>query len=365
MRKQEAWADALKGIAMLGVLMIHTGANSLPGFMGKLGETGARGVQLFFLISAYFTFTSLSAVSGNAEGSIGFQEIKDWWGRRFVKLLPLWYAALFSYLILVRDGEPYWLASRGKISVSNIIAHIFLLHGLNPYYINSILGIEWYLGDLVLFYLIAPFLYRKITSLKRALFFLAGTILGVSCIQYAAHAFIPQTDAYLFEAYIDKLCFLAQLPVFAMGICLYHLKRETDGFAFLKHKKQFSYGILIFSLCMIIVRMYGTHQISAVLGYTVFSLYFSGIIISQMIHRCPLIDNLFFRKIGQNSYPIYLFHYLLLKLYHKYVTFNLHDPWIDWLARFLIVLGTSYVVGVLLEKFIVRPLRACYRKDVA
>lgn len=357
MNEHETWADALKGIAMCGVLMIHSGANSLPGFMGKLGQTGARGVQLFFLISAYFAFRSLAGTAGNGKNTVGFREIKNWWVRRFVKLLPLWYAALFLYLVLIREGEPYWLASRGKVSVPNIVSHVFLLHGFNPYYINSILGIEWYLADLAIFYLIAPFLYRKITSFKRALCFLAATVLGVSCIQDIACALIPQADAYLFETYINTFCFLAQLPVFAIGICLYHLRREAECFVNLQHKKRYSYAILILCTGMIIGLMYRPIQTKSLWEYTVFALCFFGIIISQMFHKCPVIENQIFRKIGQNSYAIYLFHYLFIKLYYKYVTLYFHNPWIDWLIRFLIVFGASYIVAVLAEKSINRLIR--------
>lgn len=35
--RKNSWVDAVKGIAMCSVLMIHSGANSLPGVMGKIG----------------------------------------------------------------------------------------------------------------------------------------------------------------------------------------------------------------------------------------------------------------------------------------------------------------------------------------
>ncbi|MCM1039534.1 MAG: acyltransferase [Ruminococcus sp.] len=350
MQKQESWADSLKGIAMCGVLMIHSGANSFPGFFGKLGEVGARGVQLFYVISAYLAFVSFSRITENGEKNAGIREIKAWWVRRILRLLPLWYTALLFYLILVPEGEPYWQASRAGISAPNILTHIFLLHGLNPYYINSILGIEWYLADLVLFYLIVPLLYRKITSLKGAVCFLAATVLCVGCIQYGADQLMPQTDTYLFQTYVHTFCILAQLPVFAAGICLYHLRREKGGFEDLCHKKRISYGILSVSTALLVVLIYAMAYLDGLVEYMVFTLCFGGVIVSQMLHKCPLFDNPLLAGIGRNSYPIYLFHYLLLKLYRNYVTFSFHTPWFDWLLRFLGALGISYIIAILAGK---------------
>lgn len=47
-----------KGIAMLCVIATHAGAGSLPYKLGIIGANGARGVQLFFLISSYLAFVS-------------------------------------------------------------------------------------------------------------------------------------------------------------------------------------------------------------------------------------------------------------------------------------------------------------------
>ena len=364
MREHEAWADALKGIAMCGVLMIHSGANSLPGPAGKLGEAGARGVQLFFLISAYFTFVSLSCIFEKETTTAGFKRICSWWIKRLVKLIPLWYTALFFYLMLLPDGEAYWLASRGRISAANILAHVFLLHGLNPYYINSILGIEWYLADLSLFYLIAPLLYRRITNLKRSLCFLVFTAAGGIFIRQAAYAWIPETDAYLYEMYINTVWLFAQLPVFAVGICLYHLKQKVCGFAGVRHKRRLSYGMLAFFLCMTGILIYGENRLPQMAEYTVFALCFAGMIISQMLYSCPVIVNPIFRKIGQKSYPVYLFHFLLLKLYDRYITFSFHNPWADWFMRFAVVFGLAYCIAAVTEKCIDRPVLCWYEKVV-
>ena len=177
--KKENWVDAVKGIAMCSVLMIHSGANSLPGIAGKIGEAGAYGVQIFYVISACLVFASLERYHQGKPGiTIQGGGYLQWWIRRLLRLVPLYYTALILYRIFFREGDPYWLGSRGSVSAVNMIAHILLLHGLAPHYINSVLGIEWYLGNLALFYFMAPFLYRKINSAEKSVCFFLLTILS-------------------------------------------------------------------------------------------------------------------------------------------------------------------------------------------
>ena len=59
-KRNIGYIDALKGLAILGVTMAHTGGSSLPGIFGRIGSSGARGVQLFFLISGMLAFSSLA-----------------------------------------------------------------------------------------------------------------------------------------------------------------------------------------------------------------------------------------------------------------------------------------------------------------
>ena len=52
------WIDGLKGVAILGVILIHCGGASLPFPLSNVGDAGKYGVQLFFLISGYLAFLS-------------------------------------------------------------------------------------------------------------------------------------------------------------------------------------------------------------------------------------------------------------------------------------------------------------------
>lgn len=355
--KKENWVDAVKGIAMCSVLMIHSGANSLPGIAGKIGEAGVYGVQIFYVISACLVLASLERYHQGKPGiTIQGGGYLQWWIRRLLRLVPLYYTALILYRIFLREGDPYWLGSRGSVSAVNMIAHILLLHGLAPHYINSVLGIEWYLGNLALFYFMAPFLYRKINSAEKSVCFFLLTTLGSGLVNHAAFALIPEVDAYIYEAYISSLWIVTQLPVMAGGICLYHILRRTDNLRTWGNRKILSWCILAFSVCMIWGETDGRNQLFGVSGYALFAVWSVGIMLSQVLHPLPLICNALFRKIGQNSYGIYLFHWLIIKLYSEHMAFRTGNPYGDWGIRFVFVLLVSYGMSVMAERLIGRPV---------
>ena len=59
--KKLDYVDALRGIAILGVIMVHTsqyGHYNVPKIIANIIDQGARGVQLFYLASAFTLFLS-------------------------------------------------------------------------------------------------------------------------------------------------------------------------------------------------------------------------------------------------------------------------------------------------------------------
>ena len=98
MKYETDWIDGLKGIAMLGVVMVHYGCRNIgaEGIFGKIVSNGARGVQMFFIISAYLVFVSLS--KRFADSRISANEAIKWIVSRIVRLMPLYYLAILVYL---------------------------------------------------------------------------------------------------------------------------------------------------------------------------------------------------------------------------------------------------------------------------
>ena len=85
-------------------------------------------------------------------------------------------------------------------------------------------GVEWYLGTLAIFYLLAPYLYKIINSLeKSAAFFLLSAFLCRILSHFIYRIFPEGKDSYIYSAYAGTFNFFAQFPVLIAGIMLYFL----------------------------------------------------------------------------------------------------------------------------------------------
>lgn len=61
MIKRIAFVDALRGYAIIGVIVVHMSQEfELPNFLNKITASGQMGVSLFFLVSAFTLATSIS-----------------------------------------------------------------------------------------------------------------------------------------------------------------------------------------------------------------------------------------------------------------------------------------------------------------
>ncbi len=94
--------DGLRGIAVLMVLAVHTSQRvsnvGLEAFhfslIGEFVNAGARGVELFFLLSAFTLFRS-----SKAKYSEECNPRRNFYIRRAFRILPLWWMAVTLYAL--------------------------------------------------------------------------------------------------------------------------------------------------------------------------------------------------------------------------------------------------------------------------
>jgi peptidoglycan/LPS O-acetylase OafA/YrhL len=93
--------DALRAFAIVAVIWHHTFANA---FSSPIAYEGRHGVKLFFVISGFLIVTLMLR---SQEGPHGFSLMK-FWGRRALRILPIYYTVLAVYVVLVRltDHSP-------------------------------------------------------------------------------------------------------------------------------------------------------------------------------------------------------------------------------------------------------------------
>ena len=78
------WIDSLKGISILGVIMIHSGSMGVGGLVTKIGQYGSSFVQAFFVISAFLIWKSLDQHTEPFSIAEGFKWISKENSRKFV-----------------------------------------------------------------------------------------------------------------------------------------------------------------------------------------------------------------------------------------------------------------------------------------
>ncbi len=222
--KKIEWIDAIRGYAVLGVVIVHSVAGYTGIFAQNFLGLGAKGVQLFYMASA-FTLT-LSHYNR-------FDEIKSntkFYIRRFFRIAPMFWLAIVYYL-WQNNGEIYEISDYRYITNWGIISHFIFLHGLSPYWQDSIVPGGWSVGVEYLFYFICPLIFYYVKSKTRAIwlyFFSLALSLSLSLI-LLEHPLIPFNITW--KGYLYGF-FLGQFHIFGLGILVYFLTQEKISSAF-------------------------------------------------------------------------------------------------------------------------------------
>ncbi|HKF50363.1 MAG TPA: acyltransferase [Terracidiphilus sp.] len=208
------WLDSLRGVAVLGVVLVHTGqlARRTPKPLRILTESGQFGVQLFFIVSAItigLTYESHIRRFGNSLFSNA-----GWFTKRFFRIAPLYYlAAIFYVGVAWLNHAGRWIPD-GRGQLEELLANLLFIHTWVPSANNSVVPGGWSIGAEMFFYLTVPLLFIFRRDRTRVLVLL---LLTPVCLLSLAHAGELINNSYLYY------WFPSQFPVFAVGLCLYFL----------------------------------------------------------------------------------------------------------------------------------------------
>ncbi len=294
--KRLDFIDALGGWAVLGVVLVHSFSDEmarLKPIPQAIVSSGACGVQLFYLVSAFTLFRSMDQKRHVPTPNL------DFFLRRFFRVVPLYYFVLL-YIALT---------SSAQFSAGNWISHFLFINGFSPFWINGIIGVEWSIAVEVAFYCLIPVLFRHIRTLDAAIGWTAISI-GISKIsifllrQYlASHPELSSTyDWQTFGA----LWLPSSLPVFLLGICLHFIlsKRETI-------RSPYIYlGLALWGAAVAFARV---NQLG-LSHYVVSALIFMAFTVAMAARPLRLFINPLTVHIGKVSYSIYLIHLFSLSI---------------------------------------------------
>ena len=351
--KRFADIDSLKGAAVCAVVWVHSGGGTLGGLLGWLGASGAYWVELFFILTVYLACHSLE---GRAKSANGFLKVAvQWFFERIWRLTPLYYLALVVYMIIVPPGANIWMGTAEGYSAMNVIMHFLYLHGFFPYFANSIMWVEWYIGVMVIYLAIVPVLYRY--GGKNKVSGIVGTVLIMlsvigTCVLRHLHF---SGEQYIWDGWVYTYSFIIHFPALICGMCLYTLRDMWNEKRY--SNRMFAVSIIGY-ICLACLSSYFNEKTWIWLVRTLaFDLIFCLMILSKKISTCNVLNNRICQRLGQYSYSIYLFHFLLVYfggclIGDEAALGIIRSPLVWQIIKFTIIIALCFIFSVVYEKTI-------------
>lgn len=347
MVKKLSYINALRAYAVLAVIMVHVGLRfeaRFPEWANAIVVQGARGVQLFFILSAITLFLSMAFRS-----SRGDTDLVDFFLRRFFRIAPLFYLATILYTVRDMVFNHFLGGGYPEFHLANFLSTFaFLTNNLNPHWINQVVPGGWSITAEMAFYLFAPFLFKKIKNIRSASMFFLGS-LGVMILMngvYAAstHEIIAPDvlRSYLFYWFPN------QLPVFALGIVSFFLIEKTQD-----EQIKTTTGYTLITLALVGAIVLSQLNISDNINYILYSILFVFVVWVFSRSNLKIFDNKVTSFVGKLSFSMYLTHFLVIQLVGVITpSLGLSVP-VEFLVHFslttIITIGVSYLSFRLIE----------------
>jgi peptidoglycan/LPS O-acetylase OafA/YrhL len=292
-----SFVDGLRGVAILMVVAVHTSQQVVPAneYLRTLAGSGARGVQLFFLLSAFTLFASSRQRMG-----LESSPRRNFYLRRAFRILPMWWIALIAFAASDVIGE-----DRGSLALNSALHSVFLF-GFFPQYSNSLIPGGWSLFVEETFYLLLPLMMPRLFDVQRA----AKTTVLLIAVALIWHVGASQ----LMEPTPTNQDFVLFFPfsqwfLFGMGVLLFFAV-DAGGNKLFRGATALVADLLAvaFLASTLLGRLPGPPQFAV--GFSMAAFSFAVSQTDSVLRR--LVDNPVLRLFGRCCYSIYLFHLLII-----------------------------------------------------
>lgn len=312
----------LRVSACLLVFLVHFGQRmELDGMVRKFTDFGARGVQLFFLISGYL---AAATFVGKPEVNI-----RHYYRKRAIAILPLYYLVICYYFITENFLNHFFdVIPQDELGIG-WLRYLFLLNGFlnSETYFWSNLGITWTIPIFACFYLIAPWILRRVKGVRSAFLVWGAVFLTCKGIQAVYPCTIANNLHLRFGGGVIYCCVSAGISAEAIAVL------GSAALVFTALGKGMAVYICLFSCVLLALRL------------------IPNIILPEKIQK--MVDVL-----DRYSYTLYLMHGVVFcSLIDRLVYMEIPKIYIAVLA----VMGTgiaTWIVGKYMEK----PIQAILRK---
>ena len=334
--------DGLRAIAVTAVVLYHLGISWIPG--------GFLGVDLFFVISGY-VITRLILDSINQSSAL---DLREFYAARLRRIYPAFIFMVVCIIIFIGVWAPEAIkrflsdlpyALTGTINWFLVARHqdYFEAIGRPP-----LLQHTWSLAVELQFYLIWPIILLTVLKyfgkkniarialliavISGVTLFLVSLRLDQSNAQQISHIYFG-TDTHSLGLFLGSALAVSWIP---QNLSSDIAKRAQDVID----------GIGVVGLLGLIATFLFIDEANASLYRIAFPLagIFGCLVIISLVHPAsrfaPLISSAPFRWVGQRSYGIYIWHWVVFQVTRPSVDLT-GDSWALYLARVLLVLALA------------------------
>lgn len=329
--------DALRGFAVILVILVHTAQitdiNNFPESLKNLILSGKSGVQMFYIISAFTLFFSISQRN---------EPTSAYFIRRFFRIAPLYWIAILYYVLVQNNTD--WIS---------IGLNISFLHGLSPTAINSVVPGGWSIGVEMIFYLLVPLLFRYIKSLNIAIkafnWSLLISFLSIYLLKKLNLPINPDEMGSYIYFFIGN-----QLPVFFIGFILFKFifSSKSDGLSCRG-------GVIGFAFILLLSIVTG---LPIFRNHILISFSFLILFAALLLNPIGLVVNKITIYIGKISYSVYIVQYAALFIINYWPAQFFHSGYdnmvvsvLKFSLAFLLLAGSSILISSVTYRLIEIP----------
>jgi peptidoglycan/LPS O-acetylase OafA/YrhL len=337
--------DALRGFAALYIFVYHLMLVPkphlvLPDWLYSMVKYGWSGVTLFFILSGFTLYHSMSIPNVNHNTLIFYI-------RRLSRIVPLYYV----WLTIMIVHEWGWFGFLNH--KLELFLYLSFSYNLIPAYQTGLVWASWFLGVQMLFYLIFPFLFSIVNTTRRALIFLGISMIAANAYaSFISHFFAEHPE----KAMIIYFGFFYQLPVFALGILAYFVFKRLSTCS----QSSRLWGPVFLGSAIIgwlLIVFFDIIGLSSLYKIMVVAFTYGFSMLGLILFPTSFLVNKFSKFFGKISYSLYLNHPGVILLFcpiYRLVYSLDYAPWnsfgICMVATLLVVTAMSYLTNRLVEE---------------
>ena len=322
--------DALRGLAVLLVVFFHfTWGHGAAGFIFKYGNTG---VDLFFLISGFVIFMSLTKVKTGKEFVIN----------RVARLYPTYWVSVTISYILINIYYQISVVDWQKLVFTDYLVNLTMIQFY--FHVPDVDQSYWTLVIELIFYAcILALFYFKLFNRIRLIGFVA------SCAVVILANFVKSSPVEFMFKWIP---FLSYLPLFFSGIIFYQVYHKQGNVLI-------NYLLLAAGLAsqIALFDITGRGIFFSHLQYSVMLILFFSLFVLFVNGKLFFLVSRFTLFLGEISFALYLTHEVISVSF--LLPFLINKLGLNfWIASCLITLPIIILIASVITYGIEKPLRS-------